>query len=312
MDFTHSEKVRELQARVQEFMEAHVYPAEAAHAAEVQENRSRGNPWIPTAAIEGAQAAREGAGTLEPLAAAVRVRRGSHEPGVRATLRDHGPIGDRPRGLQLLGARHGQHGGAGSLRHGGAEAHVARAAPRRDDPLGVRDDRAGGRLVGCHQHRVAHRAPRRRVRAQRPEVVDLGRGRSALRDPDLHGQERRRARGSPPTAVDDTRAARHRRCHGRAAAAGVRLRRCTARTLGGGLQGRPRACFEHAAGRGPRLRDRAGAARPRPDPPLHAPDRRLGTRARGVVPARHCTRPHSAARCRSRASLARGSPRRGS
>ncbi len=52
MDFTHSEKVTDLQARVQEFMEAHVYPAEALHAAEVQENRSKGNPWIPTAAIE--------------------------------------------------------------------------------------------------------------------------------------------------------------------------------------------------------------------------------------------------------------------
>ena len=35
MDFTHSEKVIRLQARVCAFMEAHVYPAEARFAAEV-------------------------------------------------------------------------------------------------------------------------------------------------------------------------------------------------------------------------------------------------------------------------------------
>ena len=32
---------------------------------------------------------------------------------------------------------------------------------RGQDPLGVRDDGARRRVVGCHQHRVAHRAPRR-------------------------------------------------------------------------------------------------------------------------------------------------------
>ena len=55
----------------------------------------------------------------------------------------------------------------------GAEEALARAAARGKDPLGVRDDRAGGRLVGRDQH--PHRDPprRRRVRDQRPQVVDL-------------------------------------------------------------------------------------------------------------------------------------------
>ena len=52
MEFTHSEKVIRLQTRVGAFMEAHVYPAEARFAAEVQESRRKGNQWIPTDVME--------------------------------------------------------------------------------------------------------------------------------------------------------------------------------------------------------------------------------------------------------------------
>ena len=57
----------------------------------------------------------------------------------------------------------------------GTEEHketVAEAAARRRDPLRLRDDRAGGRLLRRDQHRDADRARRRRVRDQRPQVVD--------------------------------------------------------------------------------------------------------------------------------------------
>src|SRR5690606_16092705 len=49
--------------------------------------------------------------------------------------------------------------------------------------------------------------------------------------------------------------------------------------------GRTGAGGQHVAGRGPRLRDRAGPPRPRPHPPLHARDRRRRARARADVPA---------------------------
>src|SRR5262250_1497817 len=52
MDFTHSSKVKELQARLARFMEENVYPAEAVYAAEVEENRRRGNAWVPTRIME--------------------------------------------------------------------------------------------------------------------------------------------------------------------------------------------------------------------------------------------------------------------
>ena len=53
MDFAHSEKVRALQQRLSAFMDRHVYPNEAAFEAEVEANRKKGNPWVPTRVVEG-------------------------------------------------------------------------------------------------------------------------------------------------------------------------------------------------------------------------------------------------------------------
>ncbi len=52
MDFAYSARTKELQARVTAFMDEHVYPAEEAFHHEVEENRRRGNPWVPTRVVE--------------------------------------------------------------------------------------------------------------------------------------------------------------------------------------------------------------------------------------------------------------------
>jgi acyl-CoA dehydrogenase len=52
MDFSHSEKVRDLQERITQFMENHVYPAEAPYHHELEENRRAGNPWQVTKVLE--------------------------------------------------------------------------------------------------------------------------------------------------------------------------------------------------------------------------------------------------------------------
>ncbi|MBT7998845.1 MAG: acyl-CoA dehydrogenase, partial [Betaproteobacteria bacterium] len=52
MDFEFSSKVKDLQARLNSFMEEHVYPNENAFHAEVEANRRAGNAWIPTELIE--------------------------------------------------------------------------------------------------------------------------------------------------------------------------------------------------------------------------------------------------------------------
>src|SRR6202166_39521 len=52
MDFSHSDKVRQLQEQVQHFMDAHVYPAEPLFDEEMGKNRRDGNPWQATAIME--------------------------------------------------------------------------------------------------------------------------------------------------------------------------------------------------------------------------------------------------------------------
>ena len=52
MNFEFSPQVKELQKRVTEFMEAHIYPNEARFHSEVETNRKNGNVWIPTKIVE--------------------------------------------------------------------------------------------------------------------------------------------------------------------------------------------------------------------------------------------------------------------
>lgn len=52
MDFAYSQKTKALQARVQAFMDEYVYPSEEKVSAELEENRRKGNPWVPIQAIE--------------------------------------------------------------------------------------------------------------------------------------------------------------------------------------------------------------------------------------------------------------------
>src|ERR1700719_3254562 len=52
MDFSHSDKVRDLQERVTQFMDNHVYPAEALYHKELEDNRRAGNPWKVTKVVE--------------------------------------------------------------------------------------------------------------------------------------------------------------------------------------------------------------------------------------------------------------------
>src|SRR6202050_2951134 len=52
MNFSHSDKVRELQQRIGAFMERFVYPAERRFQEELAKNRRGGNPWLATEAVE--------------------------------------------------------------------------------------------------------------------------------------------------------------------------------------------------------------------------------------------------------------------
>src|SRR3954465_12621882 len=52
MDFAPSDRTRKLQAQLEAFMAAEVYPREAEFFGEVEANRRKGNAWVPTRVIE--------------------------------------------------------------------------------------------------------------------------------------------------------------------------------------------------------------------------------------------------------------------
>ncbi len=52
MEFDYSPKVKELQARVSDFMKVHVSPNEKRFFSEIEDNRKKGNAWIPTRLVE--------------------------------------------------------------------------------------------------------------------------------------------------------------------------------------------------------------------------------------------------------------------
>ncbi len=52
MNFEFSDKVKDLQKKVQAFMQQYVEPQESRFHEEIAENRAKGNPWIPTRIVE--------------------------------------------------------------------------------------------------------------------------------------------------------------------------------------------------------------------------------------------------------------------
>ncbi|HET7204317.1 MAG TPA: acyl-CoA dehydrogenase family protein [Steroidobacteraceae bacterium] len=62
MDFDPSPRVKELQARLLGFMDEHVYPNEARFFAEIEENKAKGNAWVPTRVMEELKAQARAAG----------------------------------------------------------------------------------------------------------------------------------------------------------------------------------------------------------------------------------------------------------
>ena len=207
MDFQPSERCSEFKERLTAFMDEHVYPAEAVYERQLRES---GNPHHQPAIMEELKARAREAGLWNMFLPDAEHRGGAVQQRLRAARGDPRALAHRLGGLQLLGARHRQHGGAPPVRHARAEGPLADAAARGRDPLGVRDDRARRRQLRRDQHRAAHRARRRRLRAQRAQVVDLERAAPPLPDHDRDGQDPAR-RARPQAAEHDPRAARHAR-----------------------------------------------------------------------------------------------------
>ena len=161
MDFAYSDKVRTLQKRLEAFMDEHVYPNEAVFDAEVEANRRRGNPWVPTRILEDLKEKARAAGLWNLFLPESQL-------GAGLTNLEYAPL------AEIMGRSHiapeafncsaPDTGNMEVLvRYGSRSSRraMARAPARRRDPLRVRDDRARRRVVGCDQHRGEDRARRR-------------------------------------------------------------------------------------------------------------------------------------------------------
>ena len=184
-----TERLKPIHERVARMVRDEIMPLDEEFLAEV--GKDGGDRWVHTEAPDRdprrAEGQGQGARPVEFLADRLRPGLWPQHRRICLSRRGDGQGASRRRNLQLLGARHRQHGGAGTLRLARAQAAMAGAAARRQDPLGLSDDRAGRRLVRRHQHRHALRARWRRLCAQRREMVGVRRRRPALRDLYRHG-----------------------------------------------------------------------------------------------------------------------------
>ena len=66
MHFDFSPKVQDLRARVDGFMQEHVYPNERRFYDEIEENTRKGARWTPTRIVEELKARAKAAGLAKP------------------------------------------------------------------------------------------------------------------------------------------------------------------------------------------------------------------------------------------------------
>ena len=147
MGFEPSAKTKELQARLQKFMDAHVYPNERRFEEEVARNR-----WKPTRIVE----------ELKPKARAEGLWNlflPQDPAGAGLTNLEYAPL------CEIMGRSHmapeifncsapdtGNMEVLGALWHGGAERKVAEAVAGWGNSLVLCDDGAGRGVVGCDEH----------------------------------------------------------------------------------------------------------------------------------------------------------------
>ena len=93
MDFDYSPKTKELQAKLLQFMDDHIYPAEAAYAAELAANTAVGKRWTPLQTIENLKLKAQAAG-LWTLFLPVDTAEASGYHGAGLTNQEYAPLAE--------------------------------------------------------------------------------------------------------------------------------------------------------------------------------------------------------------------------
>ena len=93
MDFDYSPKTKELQTKLLQFMDDHIYPAEAAYAAELAANTAVGKRWTPLQTIENLKLKAQAAG-LWNLFLPVDTAEASGYHGAGLTNQEYAPLAE--------------------------------------------------------------------------------------------------------------------------------------------------------------------------------------------------------------------------
>ena len=194
MDFEASERARDLRARLQDFMDEHVYPAEPVYEAQIVE---AGDPHAQPAVMEELKAEARERRPVEPLPPRPRAW------GAGLTNLEYAPLAEimgrsahRAGGVQLHRAGHRAtwRSSPSSAPPSRRTAGCGRCSTARSAPAFAMTEPD---VASSDATNIAHadRARRRRVRPQRAQVVDDERAAPELPDPHRHGQDGpRRAR----------------------------------------------------------------------------------------------------------------------
>ena len=182
MFFEFSDKTKDLQQRLNAFMDTHIYPNEAEYYRQLNE----GDRWKVIPLIE--ELKRE---PKPRICGTFSCRKASTGPALQtwSTRRFAKSWAGFPGHRKFSTAPH-RTPATWKPWFGTAARNKRRNGSNpcwRATSVRFLYDRTPGGLVGCPQHRSRHRARRRRIRDQRPQMVVVGRRRSALRDLHFHG-----------------------------------------------------------------------------------------------------------------------------
>ena len=175
MDFAHSPKVKDLQQRVQAFMDEHVYPNEAVFDAEVEANRKPATRWQPTPIIEELKEKAKAAGLWNLF-----LPESKHGAGL--TNLEYAPLceimGRSPIAPEVFNCSAPDTGNMEVLeRYGTPEQKKQWLEPLLDGEIRSGFAMTEPEVASSDATNIEspHRARRRRLRHQRPQVVDLRR-----------------------------------------------------------------------------------------------------------------------------------------
>ena len=186
MDFEPSAKVKELQKRLQQFMDEHIYPGEGTYLEQIHAAAA----WRTPPIMEEWKAKARAAGLWNLFLP-------ESEHGAGLTNLEYAPLCEiMGRSIMASEAFNCSAPDTGNMevlaRYGSPEQKKQWLEPLLAGEIRsvVLHDGARGGVFRCHQYPGEHRARRRFLRDQRREVVVHRRRPSAVQDLDLHGQDR--------------------------------------------------------------------------------------------------------------------------